>query len=163
MNRVMRLLLLLMPLGSTPGLAATPDRSPLVQPFTPESGVGSREAAERYLRHLYAVYLSVRACEQTSGKENKPELMPSVSLEEARRIMRLVEAASTELRIDVDRVWAEISPVGLITAESLRTQSLNTQAELCGQIGGVFRIDLGNLQNVLTHLGSKRSIIEKDF
>ena len=139
--------------SSEPGLLRT-------APVPARPGVD--RAAEEFLRHLYAVYLALRACTEASQQIGKPEYMPTVSLEEARRTMRTVDEASKEVGLDVDRIWAEIGPVGLITAEAIKTDTPNNLAN-CRNIGGIFRFYLGNLKNTLKDLGYKRSLIEKDF
>ena len=128
----------------------------------PSPKEGAVEAADAYLRHLYSVYLSIRGCTEASRELNKAEFMPTVSFGDARRIMRNVDIAAKEVGIDTDRLWVEIGPLGLITAEAVKKDT-PTNLALCARVGSVFRIDLGNLQNVLVALGSKRALIEKDF
>ena len=137
-----------------------PERSPRVSPSAPRPG--ARAAAEEYLRHIYAVYLSIRGCSEASAARGKPELLPSVPLDEVRRAMRQIDLAAKEVGLDVEALWAEISPVGLITAEALKADT-PANLENCARLGGVFRVDLGNLQNALNALGSSRVVIEKDF
>lgn len=136
-------------------------REPLRTAPAPERP-GARAAAEELVRHLYAVYLAVRACTEAGQQLGKPEFTPAVPLEEARRTMRMVDAAAKEVGIDVDRIWADVGPLGLITAEAIKADTPGNLAN-CRNIGGIFRIDLGNLQNALRQLGSQRALIEKDF
>lgn len=123
---------------------------------------GTDKAAEALLRHLYAVYLALRACTEAGGELSRPEFTPTVPLDEARRTMRSVDIAAKEVGLDVDRLWADIGPLGLITAEAIKSDT-PSNLDNCRRIGGIFRIDLGNLQNVLRELGSEHTLIEKDF
>lgn len=137
----------------------TPDP---VSPPTADTAADARNAGAIYLRHLYAVYLAIRACTEASLEHGEPERLPTLSLADARRSIRVAENAARDAGLDVDRIWREVAPVGVITGEALKENSARDIAR-CGQLGGVFRIDLGNLQNALTKLGSQRSVIEKDF
>lgn len=143
-----------------PSQTDLPTRAPRSAP-APEQP-GARAAAEQFLRHLYAVYLAIRACTEAGQQFGKPEFMPAVTLDEARRTMRTVDLAGKEVGIDVDRIWADVGPLGLITAEAVKADTPGNLAN-CRNIGGIFRIDLGNLQNTLRQLGSERALIEKDF
>jgi hypothetical protein len=124
----------------------------------------AHQAAEQFLRHLYAVYFAVRGCTEAGLQLAKPEYLSSggVTLEDARRTMKVVDAVAKEAGLNVDRIWADVAPLGLITAEALKKEPPDHTKE-CRAIGGVFRVDLGNLQNALTSLGSRRTLIEKDF
>lgn len=108
------------------------------------------------------MYLAIRGCTEASLQFGRPEYLSSVTLLDARRIMGVVEAAAKEAGLDVDRIWADVARLGVVTAESLKTETPDRTDE-CRKIGSVFRVDLGNLQNALTKLGSKRAVIEKDF
>ncbi len=134
------------------------------QPFqrSPTARPGADAAAAGFLTHIYGVYFSIRGCTEASQEFGKPEFLPTVSLEEARRTMRNIDLAAKEVGLDVDRIWAEVGPLGLITAGAVKADT-PTNIARCARIGSVFRIDLGNLQNVLKELGSKRALIEKDF
>ena len=132
------------------------------QPLDPGRQKDARDAAEQFLRHLYAVYFAVRGCSEASLQFGKPEYLSNVTLDEARRTMRVVDAAAKEVGLDVDRIWIEVAPLGLITAEALKVDRPDN-AQKCREIGSVFRVDLGNLQNVVSKLGTKRPLIEKDF
>lgn len=131
-------------------------------PLDPARQKDARQAAERFLRHLYAVYFVIRGCSEASLRMGKPEYLSDVSPDEARRTMKLVDAAAKEVGLEVDRIWIEAAPLGLITAESLKVDDPDN-ARKCREIGSVFRVDLGNLQNVVSKLGTKRPLIEKDF
>lgn len=123
---------------------------------------GAREAAERLLKHMYAVYLGIRGCTEAAMQLGKPEHMPAISLDDARRTMRAVDLAAREAGLDIDRLWSEIAPLGVVTAEALKGGTV-ANLEQCRTIGSVFRIDLANFQNVIGGLGSSRPLIEKDF
>lgn len=82
---------------------------------------GTKEAADNYLRHIYAVYLAIRGCSEAARPFEKPEFLPSVTLEEARRAMRQIDLAAKEAGPDVDGIWACVGPVRLVTAEALKT------------------------------------------
>lgn len=122
----------------------------------------AREAAEQLLKHMYAVYLGLRGCTEAALQLGKPEYAPTISLDDVRRTMRAVDSAAKEAGLDIDRLWSEIAPLGLVTAEALKSGS-GAHVEQCRSIAGVFRIDLGNFQSVLGQLGTKRPLIEKDF
>ncbi len=147
--------------ASAPGGMDVP-ASPPARVSPRASDPTAREAADAYLRQIYAVYFSIRGCTEASLAHRKAEFLPSVSLDEARRTMRNVDSAAKEVGIDTDRIWAAVGPVGVITAEALKADTAENIAN-CALVGGVFRIDLGNLQNVLHALGSTRALIEKDF
>ena len=135
-----------------PGLTSSPRTERL----------GGREAAAEFLRHLYAVYLGIRGCTEASLELGKPEFLPSVTLLDARRAMTAVDAAAKGAGLDVDGIWTEVAPLGVVTAEALKEDSPDHLAN-CRRIGAVFRIDLANLQNTLSKLGEARPLIEKDF
>lgn len=122
----------------------------------------ARTAASAFLRHLYAVHLSLRGCTEAAARHGKPEFLPGVTLEEARAAMRVVDQAAREVGLDVDGIWREVAPMATVTAEALKADKPDNAAN-CARIGGVFRVDLANLQNALRALGSTRSLIEKDF
>ena len=138
------------------------DTAGISQPLDPGRQKEARDAAEQFLRHLYAVYFAVRGCSEASLQFGKPEYLSSVTLEEARRTMKVVDAAAKEAGLDVERIWVEVALLGVITAEALKVDRPDN-AQKCREIGNVFRVDLGNLQNVVSKLGAKRPLIEKDF
>mgnify|MGYP000553570344 CR=1 FL=1 len=76
--------------------------------------------------------------------------------------MKVVDATASKAGLDVDRIWVEVAPVGLITAEALKVDRPDN-IQKCREIGSVFRMDLANLQNVVSKLGARRPLIEKDF
>lgn len=144
-------------------LAASAERAPdLVRPRDPARAAEARAAASAFLRHLYAVHVSLRGCAEAARQYGKPEFLPGIGLDEARRAMALVDEASRAVSLDVDGIWAEVSPLATVTAEALKADTAENVAN-CARIGGVFRIDLANLQNALRALGWIRSLIEKDF
>lgn len=122
----------------------------------------ARAAASALLRHLYAVHVSIRGCTEAARRNGKPEFQPGIGLDEARRAMTAVDEASRAVGLDVDGIWSEVAPMATVTAESLKRDTPENAAN-CAQVGGVFRIDLANLQNALRALGSTRTLIEKDF
>lgn len=145
-------------------LAAAGERSGAgQQPLSADDRDEARKAGEQYLAHIYAVYLALRACAEVAASEGRPEPVGSVTLEEARRAMKALDGAALEVGLEVERIWANSSPVGLVTAEHLKTLAPEAREKHCRQIGSVFRIDLGNLQRILVALGARRPVIEKDF
>lgn len=106
------------------------------------------------------MHLSLSGCTETARLHGKPENLPTVSLDEARRATRLVEKAAKEVGLDADGIWAEVVPLGAVIAEALKTDTPANVAN-CARIGGVFRIDLSNLQNAVRALGSRKALIER--
>ena len=120
------------------------------------------EAIESYLKHAYSVYLALRACTELSAEQNDRSFLPSVALEEARRTLRAIDAATAEVRIDSNAAWAAAAPRAEVTAEALKAEP-NKHVEDCHRVGGLFRIDASNLQPLLQSLGAKTTILSKDY
>jgi hypothetical protein len=142
--------------------ASSTDRVPTPRRASDPRTVEARAAATTLLRHLYAVHLSLRGCAEAARRHNKPEFLPAVGLEEAKRAMTVTDEASRTVGLDVDGIWSEVAPMATVTAESLKADTPEN-VENCARVGSVFRIDLANLQNALRALGSTRTLIEKDF
>lgn len=141
-------------------LAATTSTPEATRPA--DDVVKRRTVAEGHLKFLYAMYFAVKGCTEAAHELSKPELLPSVSLDEVRRITGHADAAAREVGVDVDRAWIEASPIGQATGEALKKDTPDN-LQKCRQTGTFVRSILAQLQLSLTGLGSHRSIIEKDF
>ena len=119
-------------------------------------------AADTYLKHIYAVYLGLRACTELTVERKDQSFQPSVSLEEARRVLKAIDAATTEVGVRSEEIWASIAPQATVTAEALKADP-SKHVEFCHRMGGLFRVDSSNLQSVLTALGAKTPLIQKDY
>ncbi len=122
----------------------------------------AREAAEEHLKFLYTSYFTIRGCTEASATLNNPEYKPSLDLEDAREIMRSVEMAGKEVGVDVDTAWAVASPIGEVVANTLK-RDLPGNLEKCKLSGRYFRLILTRFQAAIHQLGSKRSLLKKDF
>lgn len=120
------------------------------------------EAIHSYLKHVYSVYLGLRACTELSTEQNDRSFLPSVPLDEARRTLRSIDAAALEVRIDTNEAWAAAAPQAEVTAEALKVEAFG-HVEQCHQLGRLFRIDVSNLQALLQSLGAKTTLITKDY
>ncbi|MFG1388733.1 hypothetical protein [Xanthobacter versatilis] len=128
-----------------------------------ESGTADRrKAAEGDLKFLYTMYFAIKGCTTAAQNLSKPEFLPSVSLDDVRRITANADAAARDVGIDVDRAWLVASPVGQATAEALQKDTADNLAK-CKLTGSFVRSIVARLQMALTELGSTKSIIEKDF
>lgn len=142
------------------GLAA-PASSPEVA--APGEDMAKRRAvAEGHLKFLYAMYFAVKGCTEAAREFSKPEFLPSVSLDEVRRITANADAAAREVGIDVDRAWIVASPIGQAAGEALK-QDTPGNLQKCRQAGSFVRSILAQLQISLTGLGGNRPVIEKEF
>lgn len=121
-----------------------------------------KKAAEGDLKFLYTMYFAIKGCTTAAHDFSKPEFLPSVNLEEVRRITANADAAAREVGIDVDGAWLIASPVGQATAEALQKDTPDNLAK-CKLTGTFVRSIVARIQMSLVKLGSKRSIIEKDF
>lgn len=137
------------------------DQSALAQ-FSDPKRIEVARVAEEHLKFLYTMYFAVRGCTEASELHGRPEYRPTVTVEDARRIMATVEFAAREVGLRVEEAWREASPIGQTTAEGLKTDSPGS-LDKCRQSGRLFRLVLSRLQVTLTELGSKRELIEKDF
>jgi hypothetical protein len=119
-------------------------------------------AAEEHLKFLYASYFTVKGCTEASIEFAKKEFLPTVSLDEARETMREVEEAAKEMGLDVEGAWITASPIGETTAAALKKDT-DGNLQRCKLAGRYFRLILARFQAAITGLGSKRSVIRKDF
>ena len=87
---------------------------------------------------------------------------PVVGIEEARRVLRLIDPAASKAGIDVKLSWSEAAPSGVVTAEALRLDTPENHAT-CHMLGSVFRTDAANLQALLARLGASAELIRKDY
>ncbi len=135
---------------AAPGATATVERNSIQQ------------QAEEHLKFLYTSYFTIRGCTEASVELGKQELQTRVSLDEARSTMQAVEQAAKEVGLDIDAAWRAASPVGQITAESLKKDTPEN-LERCRSASHYFRLILSRFQLAIAQLGSKRSLIKKDF
>jgi hypothetical protein len=117
---------------------------------------------DTYLKHIYAVYLGLRACSELSVERKDQSFQPSVALEEARRVLKSIDAATAEVGVRSEEIWASIAPQATVTAEALKADP-SKHVEFCQRMGGLFRVDSSNLQSILTTLGAKTPLIQKDY
>ena len=129
---------------------------------TPDEHTKRIAAADTYLKHIYAVYLGLRACSELTAERKDQSFQPSVPLEEARRVLKSIDAATAEVGVRSDEIWASIAPQATVTAEALKADP-SKHVEFCQRMGGLFRVDSSNLQSVLTALGAKTPLIQKDY
>lgn len=148
-------------LGTAEAAHAASPSSP--QTARPNSNLVQRRAiAEGHLKFLYAMYFAVKGCTEAARELSKPELMPPVSLDEVRRITASADAAAREVGVDVDHAWIVASPIGQAAGEALKKDTPDNRQK-CHQTGSFVRSITAQLQISLSGLGSRRSIIEKDF
>ncbi|MCX8252975.1 MAG: hypothetical protein OTI36_03230 [Beijerinckiaceae bacterium] len=119
-------------------------------------------AVDSYLRHIYSVYLGVRACTEMSTEQKDQSFLPSVSLDEARKTLKSIDAAAAEVKIDSNASWVAAAPRAEVTAEALKIDPAK-HLGFCQKMGSLFRVDGSNLQSLLTSLGAKTPIIQKDY
>lgn len=143
-------------------LASTHPPAVAGPPLVPEAADRVRSAAGEHLRYLYTMYLAIRGCTEASQELSRPDYLPSVRLEDARRTMTTVDLAAREAGLDVDGAWAEAAPVGETTAQALKSDAPD-HLDKCQRTGRLFRLVLSRLQVTLAQLGSRRPLIEKDF
>lgn len=115
-------------------------------------------AVDSYLRHIYSVYLGVRACTEMSTEQKDHSFLPSVSLDEARKSLKSIDAAAAEVKIDSNASWVAAAPQAEVTAEALKIDPAK-HLGFCQKMGSLFRVDGSNLQSLLTSLGAKTPII----
>lgn len=170
MKRVVPLMLVVVAVGMGPGRmalaassAASSSSAPEGRAEVPGSDLARRRmVAEGHLKFLYAMYFAVKGCTEAAREFSKPDFLPPVSLDEVRRLTATADAAAREVGVDVDRAWIVASPIGQATGEALKKDTPENLKK-CRQTGTFVRSVLAQLQLSLTGLGSKRSIIEKDF
>lgn len=119
-------------------------------------------AVDSYLKHIYSVYLGLRACTEMSAEQKDPSFLPSVSLEEARKTLKSIDAAAAEVKIDSNASWTMAAPRAEVTAEALKVDPPK-HLSFCQKMGSLFRADSSNLQSLLTSLGAKTPVIQKDY
>lgn len=127
-----------------------------------ERTLTDKELAEDSLKYVYTAYLALKACIEASRDLSKPEYMPLVSLDEARRIMADVDLAAREAGLDVEAAWIQAAPIARTTASALRLDKPGN-AERCRDVGPAFGGLLYRLQTALRKIGGTRNVIEKDF
>ena len=127
----------------------------------PEDLRDVKRAAEGHLEFLYAVYFAVKGCTEASTELAKDEYRPSVNVDEARATVMQAEAASRKVGLDIERAWQIASPVGQITAESLKADT-PVNLDRCQRTGRYFNNIVSQLQHALADLGSQDSIL-RDF
>src|SRR5215207_5293389 len=94
----------------------------------------------------------LKGCTEASTELAKDEYRPSVNVDEVRATIMRAEAASRKLGLDVDRAWQQASPVGQITAESLKSDT-PTNLDRCQRTGGYFKNVVSHLEFALIELG----------
>lgn len=120
------------------------------------------EAAEIYLKHIYTIFLGLRACSELRTEQADASFLSSVSLAEAGKALRAIDTAASKVGIDVAAKWAEAAPRAVVTSEALKREPRKNVA-VCQKMGGLFRADEANLQNLFEALGSKQVLIPKEF
>lgn len=159
--RTLGLAVLLVGVGTGSALAAANEQPPPAEGPAPVRAQIVR-AAEQHLRSLYVVYLAIKGCTEASREEGTPEYLPSVTLEKARSILSEVDTAAQELQLDVNEAWLAASPIGQITAEDIKVDQ-EIGPEKCRRVGATFKTVLGDLEETLTALGSRRLPIRRNF
>jgi hypothetical protein len=141
---------------SVQGGAATPPASSLPQPDQ------QRAAVMSYLRHIYSIYFGMRSCTEMSAQQQDHSFLPVISLDEARKRLRLIDTAAGEIGIDANRVWTLAAPLAEITAEALKRDPAKN-LPFCQRMTSLFRMDADNLQVILRALGAKTILVPKDY
>jgi len=135
---------------------------PSIETRRPEDIEGWKREAEGHLKFLYAVYFAIKGCTEASVELAREEYRPSVNLDEARATVMRAEAASRKVGLDVDGAWQQASPIGQITAESLKADT-PVNLDRCRRTGRYFKNIVSQLQLALTELGSQEAIFQRDF
>ncbi|VVB42650.1 exported protein of unknown function [Beijerinckiaceae bacterium RH AL1] len=130
----------------------------------PQGDLRARQVAaiESYLRHAYTIYLGLKACAELRTEQNDPSFLSTVGLDEARKALHAIDGAASSVGVDVGAQWAQAAPKAVVTAEALKREPHKVVA-VCQRMGGIFRNDEANLQNLLAAVGSKQVLIPKDF
>ena len=130
----------------------------------PQGDLRARQIAaiEGYLRHAYTIYLGLKACSELRTEQNDPSFLSTVGLEEARKALHAIDGAASSIGVDVGAQWAKAAPKAVVTAEALKREPHRFIA-VCQRMGGIFRNDEANLQNLLAAVGSNQVLIPKDF
>lgn len=145
-------------LNATLADARTP---PVVKQAEPEH-LTDKDLAEDGLKYLYTAYLAIKACTEASRELSKPEYMPLVSVDEARRIMSAADAAARDAGLDVDAAWIQAAPIGRTAANALKVDKPGN-AERCRDVGPAFGSLLYRLQARPAKAWKHPYLIEKDF
>lgn len=135
---------------------------PSIEARRPEDITKGKRVAEGHLKFLYAVYFAIKGCTEASAQLGKDEYRPSVNLDEARATVMRAEAAGRQVGLDLAGAWRQASPVGQITAESLKADT-PVNLDRCKRTGRYFRSIVSQLQLALNELGSQESILQRDF
>lgn len=117
---------------------------------------------EQHLSFLYAFFFVVKGCHEASEKLALPEYKPSLRTDTARKIVRSAEVASAEVGLDTETIWRKAAPIGEMTAVALKKNTPDN-LDKCSRSGEMFRTIASRLQMSLTKVGSRRTILEKDF
>lgn len=128
----------------------------------PEDRASKIEDVNTLLKHIYAIYLGLRACTELSIDLKDQSFQPNVSLEQARQVLKSVDSATAEVGIHSDEVWTGIAPQATVSAEGLKVDPAKN-VDFCRKMGGLFRVDESNLQSTLHELGAKTPLILKDY
>src|SRR5215207_3505103 len=104
----------------------------------------------------------LKGCTEASTELAKDEYRPSVNVDEVRATVMRAEAASRKAGLDIERAWQIASPVGQITAKSLKADT-PVNLDRCQRTGRYFKNIVNALQLALTDLGSQDPILLKDF
>lgn len=120
------------------------------------------DAVKSYLRHIYSVYLGIRSCTEMSAQQKDQSFLPSVSLDQARKALKAIDTATSEVGVNSNETWAVAAPLAEVTAEALKVNPAKNLT-FCQRMGSLFRIDRSNLQELLRTLGAKTILIQKDY
>lgn len=142
--------------------SAASDRPPAAVATREMGNDARRGAVATYLRHIYSVYLGIRACAEMSTSENDQSFRSEVSLDEARKALRLIDKATAEIGVNSNEIWNAAAPLATATAEALKTNPAKN-LPYCHKMGALFRTDASNLQANLRSLGAKTPLIPKDY
>ncbi|MCX8254960.1 MAG: hypothetical protein OTI36_13360 [Beijerinckiaceae bacterium] len=144
---------------SVQGGAATPATPPSSSLPGPDQ---QRAAVISYLRHIYSIYFGMRSCTEMSAQQQDHSFLPVISLDEARKRLRLIDIAVGEIGIDANRVWTLAAPLAEVTAEALKRDPAK-HLPFCQRMASLFRMDADNLQVILRALGAKTILVPKDY
>lgn len=120
------------------------------------------EAANIYMKHIYTIFIGLRACSELRTEQADASFLTSVSVEDGRKALHAIDAAARRIGINVVSLWSEAAPRAIVTAEALKREPRRHLA-ICQRMGSLFRSDEANLQNLLAMLGSHEPLIPKDF
>lgn len=134
---------------------------PVVARVAPKASVPgfaeeARASARAELAHLQAVHIAIKGCSEAATELGRPDLMPGMSLREAREALARANFAATEVGIDHLAIWEETT--ALFLAEQAKTGGQFVGPAFCASIHLTFRDDLARLQRSLRRLGSSRDL-----